>query len=243
MLESIPNAILSLAYPQQCSLCSRLVDSMDDGDVCTLCWEKTKFFTGFETLCTRCGAFLSDAEPLFETYCHKCDDAAFDHARSLGPYRGAIAASVISLKHKPTIATRLQNALVSVFLNNYLDKVSLIIPVPLSAKRLKERGFNQAAVIARMIADRSGISVDEHSLIRTVHTPMHRAGMDRKARELTVKGVFSIKRRNLIDGQRILLVDDVFTSGATASSCAKILKRNGAATVYVLTIGRAVMTQ
>lgn len=243
MFESIPNTILSLVYPQQCTLCSRLVDSMDDGDVCSWCWEQTRFFTGLETLCARCGAFLSDAEPLFETYCHRCDDAFFDHARSLGPYRGAIAASVISLKHKPTIAGRLKKALVSVYFDNYSDTVSLIIPVPLSAKRRKERGFNQAAVIARIIADKARISFDENSLMRTVHTPMHRAGMDRKARESTVKGVFSVKRRKLIDGQRILLVDDVFTSGATVSACSKVLKKNGAATVNVLTIGRAVITQ
>ncbi len=70
---------------------------------------------------------------------------------------------------------------------------------------------------------------------------MHRIGMDKKARELTVKNAFEITRPKLIEGKNVLLVDDVFTSGATASSCAKVLKKNGAVGVQVFTLARAVM--
>ena len=75
-------------------------------------------------------------------------------------------------------------------------------------------------------------------MTRTIHTPMHRAGMDAKGRALTVEKAFAVTRPKLIAGKNILLVDDVLTSGATISACAKILKKNGARKVFVLTVAR-----
>ncbi|MBA3352333.1 MAG: ComF family protein [Blastocatellia bacterium] len=115
----------------------------------------------------------------------------------------------------------------------------IVIPVPLSARRQQERGFNQAAVIATVIARSGNLLLDENSLVRKIHTPMHRAGMDRKARAMTVKKAFEVVRPKLIEGRDTLLVDDVLTSGETASICARVLKKSGAATVSVLTIARA----
>ncbi|MDM7920791.1 MAG: hypothetical protein QUS14_00710 [Pyrinomonadaceae bacterium] len=85
----------------------------------------------------------------------------------------------------------------------------------------------------------TSIPVDENSLVRTRHTPMHRAAMDKKAREKSVEDAFEVRRPKLIDGQHITLVDDIFTSGATAHYCAAKLKESGAATVNVLTIAHA----
>jgi ComF family protein len=116
----------------------------------------------------------------------------------------------------------------------------IIIPVPLSKKRLFERGFNQAETIATRVSRVVQIPVDSASLIRKKHTPMHRAAMDKKAREMTVTNAFEVVRPRLIDGRSILLVDDIFTSGATASHCAKALKKKGAANVKVFTLARAI---
>jgi predicted amidophosphoribosyltransferase len=90
-----------------------------------------------------------------------------------------------------------------------------------------------------MISRHAALPLDEKSLIRTKHTLMHRAGMDSKARGQTVKNAFKVVRPRLIEGRSILLVDDVFTSGETASICAKLLKKSGASTVNVLTLARA----
>jgi ComF family protein len=103
-----------------------------------------------------------------------------------------------------------------------------------------ERGFNQAQVLAEMLGRHFGISVDSFSLARSKHSPIHRVGMDEKARELSVKDAFSVVRPKLIKGQKILLIDDVLTTGATVSYCAKALKKAGAAEVNVLTLARAV---
>ena len=122
-----------------------------------------------------------------------------------------------------------------------MDGVDLIVPIPLSTLRRLERGFNQAESIATAFSRSTGIPVDAHSLTRKQHTPIHRIGMDQKARELTVKNAFEVVRPKLIGGKNILLIDDVLTSGATASSCAKILKKNGAVKINIFTLARAVM--
>jgi competence protein ComFC len=113
----------------------------------------------------------------------------------------------------------------------------LIVPVPLHPERERERGFNQAAVLARSLAKSTGLRCDEHSLIRSVHTERHRTGMDARARRESVADAFVVKRPRLIQNQRVLLVDDVFTTGATVSACAAALIEAGAK-VYVLTVAR-----
>ena len=114
----------------------------------------------------------------------------------------------------------------------------MIIPVPLSKKRLLERGYNQAAVLSKILARQTKINLDEQSLVRRLDTPMHRVGMDEKARIKSVKDAFEVKRPKLIAGKTIVLVDDVFTSGATVSNCAETLKRSGAKAVFVLTLAK-----
>ena len=240
MLHKISDALLSVVYPQACQICEKSVENLKNGVVCRDCWEKTCVFSGKEILCAKCGAYLREAAEVSETFCHRCGKHFYDSARAVGLYENALAASIVHLKKEPSISKRAQNLFISAFENSPFQDTNIIIPVPLSKKRLLERGFNQAAVLARVLAKHAQINLDEQSLVRTVHTPMHRAAMDRKARELTVKNVFEVKRPRLIEGETILLIDDVFTSGATVSNCAEILKKKGAERVYVLTLARAV---
>jgi ComF family protein len=111
--------------------------------------------------------------------------------------------------------------------------------VPLHAKRERERGHNQAAVLARELARATDLELDEYVLARRVHTERHRAGMDARARRESVTGAFEVRAPKQISGRRVLLIDDVFTTGATVSACAAVLKSAGAADVFVLTIARA----
>lgn len=240
MLQVIPDAIASLLYPQACNICRDSVENSADGVSCRDCWKRTKIFSERDVLCVKCGAFLRESDHQIETQCGRCVDHFYDAARAVGVYENALAAAVINLKSVPLLAKTARVYLVELIELNSLGNADLILPVPLSAKRHLERGFNQAAVIARIIAKSSGIALDEHSLIRTIHTPMHRAAMDRKAREMTVKNAFAVTRPNLIVDKDILLIDDVLTSGSTASHCAKILKKKGARSVKVLTLARAV---
>jgi competence protein ComFC len=236
----LPDSLLSVIYPQSCHLCACSVEKHSDGVVCFECWRQTRIFDGSEALCDKCSAYLSE-EKRFDgaVFCRRCDDYHFDRARAAGIYEGALYASIIDLKVRPFIPQRLEELIYTAFLASPFVKTTRIVPVPLSLRRQKERGFNQAAVIAKSLGKKINVSVDELSLARKLHTERHRAGMDRKARQETVKNAFEIKRPRLIRGENILLVDDIFTSGATVSNCAKTLKKAGAVEVNVLTIARA----
>ena len=240
MLHKFFDSLLTLAYPQACQICGSSVENLSDGVACRLCWSKTNIFSGAETLCARCGAFLLAKSTSFQTVCHRCDEHFYDSASAVGIYEKALAASVLHLKKEPFVAKYLRKLFLSRFQNSNFQDSTLIVPVPLSKKRFLERGFNQAAVLSKVLSRQFNIKSDEQSLVRKIHTPMHRATMDSKAREAIVKDAFEVKRQNFVKGENILLVDDVFTSGATVSNCAKILKDKGAEQVYVLTVARAV---
>jgi len=194
-------------------------------------------FEDSDGLCPKCGAKSPVSGSAFA--CRNCTDHHYDAARSIGIYELAMSASILHLKRFPVIPRVLLDRMPLTLNNAVFGGCDLIVPVPLSAKRRAERGFNQAEHIAGRVASVLDIPVDASSLSRKVHTAMHRASMDRKARELSVKNAFEVTRPKLIEGRSILLVDDIFTSGATASNAAKALKKKGAARVSVFTLARA----
>jgi len=171
--------------------------------------------------------------------CGRCDGHHYDRAIAAGIYEHGLAAAIISLKSNPHIPPRCSTLILKTYLRAGFNDVSLIIPVPLSEKRMLERGYNQAEVLARSISEKARTPFRTDILIRTRHTPMHRVAMDDKARRLTVEKSFEVLRRHELADAHVVLVDDVFTSGATVSACARILKKNGARRVDVLTLARA----
>jgi competence protein ComFC len=239
MFHKIYDSLLTLAYPQICRICQNSVENAADGVVCRDCWNNTHIFSGNEILCRKCGAYLRESEISVETFCHRCDEHFYDAAKAVGIYEKALAASIVNLKREPFLSKTPQRIFLDTFKNSDFQDADLLIPVPLSHKRRLERGFNQAEVLTQFLSKQTSIEADDKSLVREIHTPMHRAAMDKKAREATVKNAFAVKRKHFIESKKILLIDDVFTSGATVSSCAKELKKNGAAKVYVMTIARA----
>ena len=239
MFQKIYDSLLTLAYPQICHVCSESVEMSAGGVVCERCWKGARLFSGGETLCAKCSAFLRAKPSGHEAFCHQCDEHFYDAARAVGFYETALAASVLQLKREPFVARTLKNLFVAAYENSPFRDADFAIPVPLSKKRQLERGFNQAEVLAAILEARFALGVDRQSLARRLHTPVHRAAMDRRARELTVENAFEVTRPKFVKNKRILLVDDVFTSGATTSFCAKALKKAGAVRVYVLTVARA----
>ena len=242
MFNVIFDPLLAIAYPQACQICENSVENSADGVVCGPCWLKTNVFSGAEALCVKCGAFLQ-SKPLtksltLQTFCHRCDGHFYDSAAAVGIYEHALAASVIHLKREPFVAKRLRRIFAERFQNSEFRAATLIVPVPLSKKRFLERGFNQAVVLSMILSKQFDIKLDRQSLVRKIHTPMHRAGMDGKARALSVENAFQVMRPSFIKDEKILLVDDIYTSGATVSNCAKVLKESGADKVYVFTLAR-----
>jgi len=239
MLQKIYDSFLTLAYPQPCSVCDESVENSSDGVVCARCWENTRYFTSKETACHKCQKYLSPKPTNLKTFCHQCDDHFFDSARTVGIYENALSASIIRLKREPIIPRHLKNLIAKAFDKTHFGDADLTIPVPLSQTRFLERGFNQAEILARFLSKHTRIKYSSDILMRIKHSKVHRAGMDKKARDMSVKKAFEVRNSEQITGKKILLTDDVLTSGATVSHCAKVLKKAGAKSVYVFTIARA----
>lgn len=239
MLRAVTDTLLSIAFPQHCHVCDDPVGPRLDGISCAACWSRTRVFTADDALCARCGSPLAGGNAEHEIRCPECADHFYDAAFAGGIYENALAATVLELKRTPHVAKRAGELLLGAFERGGLQNSNLLIPVPLSARRRAERGFNQAEVLAAYVSEKTGVPLDALSLVRAKHTPMHRAGMDRKARETTVKNAFAVARPRLIGGRSIVLVDDIFTTGATASYCAKALKKSGAVGVKIVTLARA----
>ncbi len=237
------DAALTLVYPQACAVCHANVESRADGVACETCWRQTRIYAGDETVCWKCGteaAGVIAKEQRMDVRCRRCDEEAFTAARACGVYEGALRASVLALKREPHVATRLSRLLAQTQQREPLHTAQLIVPVPLHPERARERGFNQAAELGRAVASQTGLELDEWSLVRTSHTGRHRAGMDARARRESVAGAFAVTRPRMIEGAHVLLIDDVFTTGATVSACSLALKALGAQEVFVLTVARPV---
>ena len=200
-------------------------------------------FSGAETLCWKCGQPSLGNVPVEKretVRCRRCEQDAFTAARACGVYEGALRASILQLKREPHLCRKLTEQLVRIQQQSPLNKATRIIPVPLHAERERERGFNQATLIGRELSRASLLPLDEVSLVRVKNIKRHRAGMDAKGRRDTVANAFHVTHPALVAGERVLLVDDVFTTGATVSSCGSALLDAGAAEVFVLTIARPV---
>lgn len=238
MIEVVTDPLLSLLYPQQCRVCLGPVKHRADGVSCAECWAEVRTFDGSEMRCHKCGAWFGESAAPVPVFCHKCDEHHYDRAFAIGVYEKGLAANILELKKTPALPSRLRRLIRGLAAS--LPDADIIIPAPLSKERRLERGFNQAELIAAEVSRATGTAVDAHSLERHLPTHVHRVGMDDKARELSVRNVFSVVRPKLVAGKKISFVDDVFTSGATASGCAKVLKKAGAVEVNVFTLARAV---
>lgn len=237
------DSLLAVVYPQPCHVCGRNVESRTFGVACESCWRQTRLFTPKDTVCWKCGLLspgIVRPEKREQVRCRRCDDDAFTVARACGAYNGALRVSIIALKHEPHVCSRLVKLIALTQQQTPLNQATRIVPVPLHPERQRTRGFNQAAVIAEALSRNTSIVLDQVSLVRTTHADQHRAGMDARDRRKTVESAFKVLYPALIEGDRVLLVDDVFTTGATVSSCAQVLREAGAAEVFVLTIARPV---
>ncbi len=232
--------VLDLLLPPRCGRCG--VDVPADATLCLSCWSGVAFIG--EPLCEICGLPF-EIRPYGRAVCGDClsDPPAFDRLRSAVVYDDATRPLILAFKHAdrltlaPLFATWMRRAGADM-----LDGADLIVPVPLHRWRLLSRRYNQAAVLVHALARPGGAKVVDSLLVRTRQTP----SQGRKSaaqRTLNVRGAFALRNNcdgaaEVISGRRIVLVDDVFTTGATVSACTRVLRRSGAMSVEVLTLAR-----
>jgi ComF family protein len=165
----------------------------------------------------------------------------FDLARSYGAYTSSMARAVLMLKHHEVTPL---GSWFAGMLARLVDRepelfaADAVVPVPLDAGRRRERGYNQAELIARPLARLLGIPFRSYLLVRTRPRP-NQLRLTRLERWETVRGAYATHQKAQVDKLRVLLVDDVFTTGATLDACSKALRQAGAIRVVGLTVARA----
>jgi ComF family protein len=226
---------LDLLFPGQCGGCAERVD-------------------GRTVFCETCAGVV---EPLPHPRCSVCavpfEGAGADHpcgeclrkpppfAGVVAPfvYGGPVAGAVRGLKYagRMDLAEGLGRAVAACLPDGRIDRV---VPVPLHARRLAERGYDQAGLLATVVAREAGARVDHDALVRRRET-VPQAGLGRVARRMNVRGAFTARPRKRagLDGERVVLVDDVVTTGSTVRACASALRRAGAREVWVAAVARA----
>jgi ComF family protein len=218
-----------------CAACDRPLDHPTRGPVCDGCWRSILPLT--PPLCDRCGDPLPSWRDIHER-CPRCRRGrpSVDRARAIGAYDGALRAIVHSLKYdgRRSLAYRLA-ALMRLRAADLLEGASCVIPVPLHPSRRRQRGFNQAADLARHL----GLPVS-HAL-RRVRATATQTGLPAARRHRNVRDAFATTRSARgLDGAVVVLVDDVCTTGATLEACARSLKEAGVAEVRAVTAARVV---
>ncbi|MEW5977144.1 MAG: ComF family protein [Acidobacteriota bacterium] len=243
ILGTSTDALLSVLFPATCLLCRMPVESFRLGLVCGPCWSRVTPFNG--QLCERCGYLFAASHPELErALCGACrrNLYPFDTARSYGSFEDPLREIIHQFKYHSHwgLARPLARLLAQAYeTHRRVLHSDLAVPVPLHRARRRERGFNQALELASLLGKFCCLPVSSTTLIR--HRPTRvQAGLSRRERRLNLKGAFSLTDPLAIRDRVVLLVDDVFTTGATVSECARILKGAGASRVNVLTIARVV---
>lgn len=229
----LAHKLFSHLFPSRCILCKKTVNQAIE--ICPDCYSALPHN---ENCCQACALPLP--EELGSTViCGRClrQPPTFDYAYSLFRYEG----NVIGLVHQLKFGERISHArsigeMLCSKLHQAGESPDCLLPVPLHDLRLRQRGFNQSVEISRVIAKKSGISIEYDAVVRHRRTPAQ-TGLDAKQRKSNIKGAFTVAQ--VIDYQHVLIIDDVMTTGATVNELARLLKNNGVMRVGVMTIARA----
>jgi ComF family protein len=247
ILKGALGGLVSVLFAAPCRICERALTNASRIPICESC------LAGFERIvepmCLCCGRpFVSAvAGQAMLPLCRLCraNFYAFDRARSFAVYGAALSEAMLLLKYEEVtrlgdwFADRLAEIVLRAADEWHAD---VVVPVPLHSERRRERGYNQTELIARPLAKRLGLKLDARVLIRTKPRPPQLV-LSRTEHWRSVRGAYATRKSPQVDNLRVMLVDDVLTTGATLDACARTLKKAGAAAVLGLTVGRVQLRQ
>lgn len=240
-LQRHSEPVLAFLYPQTCQICRTQRATTAEGFVCRSCRAQVHFIQ--PPYCDRCGLpYPGDITTPFE--CANCRETElhFSSARSAVVAQNVVREAIHRYKYQR--ALWFEPFLSGLFLRKAVPaltggKWDLIVPVPLYGVKFREREFNQAERLAACLSAAAQIPLNT-KLLRRVRPTTSQTRLTRQERAANVLHAFAVKSGLKLDGERIVLVDDVFTTGATTSACARVLKAAGAGDVCVWTIARGV---
>ena len=239
-MRRFAQGLCDLVFPPRCAACGVLRTGPEERSFCPACFSGIRFIA--PPLCPCCGIPMAGAGGD-----HPCGDCLVSRppyrvARAVARYESVLhdVVHVFKYKGKTTIGEILGKMMADHAYSGFtIADYSLIVPVPLHPKRLRERGFNQALILAREISKRFSLPLEFLALERHKLTEPQ-VNLSKEQRLENVRGAFAVRKNKRIEGQRVILVDDVYTTGSTIKECAGTLMRSGAADVAVLTLARAV---
>ena len=232
LMPLLVEKVLNLLFPARCPVCENPSDDHRTSPVCRRCWSEIAPFRG-----RTCGICAHTVTAQYVTVCADCikRPPRYTRATVYGSFDGALKAAIRAFKFTP--AKRLLGPLSKFLVSIEIPPADIVTAVPLTRSRIKERGFNQSLLLARELARHTGIGFDPDLIEKIKHTE-HQTRLRRSQRLIAPKGVFRCTRR--IDGMRVIIVDDVITTGATVNECARALCKAGAAEVYPVALARTV---
>jgi len=241
LFQAVWRGILSLVFPAHCALCMKPLEPGHALCLCDACWSELPRLR--QPFCPKCGRPIQGQAVIpFDTRCGECRLAPprFGICRSSGVYEGGLTQCIHLFKYegKRELARPLGLLMAECAAREFQGVVfDCLVPVPLHRTKLRARGFNQAAELAREMGARMGVPV-AHRALRRIEERDSQSTLTRAARLQNVRGAFAVGRRELVDGMHVLLIDDVFTTGATIEECVRVLLRGGARAVDVCTLAR-----
>jgi ComF family protein len=234
-LKYFGSTVLEFFLPRMCLFCGVPVGETAQVAVCPECETQIEWVAS--PLCTCCGMVFENRDGA-DRVCGSCqtDPPPFARARAAALYDGPVAQAITRFKFSRQLAFLpvMQHWLKRPLCLELVAAADLLAPVPLHPKRIKNRGFNQALLLARAFPD---LPVAREAVVRTRHT-VPQVGLNPKERQDNVKGAFAVPDPGLVKGKNVLLIDDLFTTGSTVKECAKVLRQAGARRVEVLTVAR-----
>lgn len=233
--------LLDFFLPTACSYCNAPVVDSGIPFFCSACW--ADFLVMTSPFCQKCGRPFDSPEALSHSPDHCCmhcrkDPPLFDQALSVGLFEGPLREAIHQFKYRPCGALAMPLARWMTDNLKSIDGVDVIMPIPLHSLRLRQRGFNQSLLLAHQLAVTFSIPLSYDNLLRVIPTKPQ-VELSGEQRIKNVKNAFALARPEEISGRSILLVDDVFTTGATVNECTKVLRESGSTVVRALTIARA----
>ena len=230
--------LVSLFYPANCDLCGQAVAHGDY--LCDACEEKAPRI--LPPFCAKCSEPFSGAIDQ-EFTCANCSHRALEFDAAVSAYRSRGVVRVVILKFKYGRDLHLRHPIGRWLVDALADErirnrtFDVIIPVPLHPARLRERGFNQAEVLARTLSAKTGVRMQ--LVLERVRYTTTQTAFDRIERMENLRDAFRLRQNVNMPDSRVLLVDDVLTTGSTLSECARILRKAGAQSVHAVTAARA----